>query len=141
MSGDWSKWQVDINGQPIEVRYVNGRMELYSLAPVVKYSSTTTRALEVCSVCNGENVFPIEWEECDLEDGCAWTMKRRCPDCERVTTGRFTQVEAERFDNILVKNSESCARFLEKAERENMVDWVARFLYALEQDGVMPEDF
>ena len=96
------------------------------------------RELHVCSECNSDLVYPLEWEE---SGSTHWEVSLRCPNCEWTGTGRFLQASVERFDEELDRGTEALVRDLKRLVHANMEEEIERFVGALEGDHILPSDF
>jgi len=94
--------------------------------------------LHVCARCSSHLVYPVEWEEAGSTH---WQVSLRCPNCEWVASGIFTQDAVERFDAELDRGTEALARDLRRLSHANMQDEVERFAAALGADHIQPDDF
>lgn len=97
-----------------------------------------TLPLHVCPDCDGELVYPVSWEE---RDDDAWSVERRCPECEWREVGEFGQAEVEVFDDALNDGTEAVLMALRDTSRQNMEEDVDRFIAALLGDQIQPMDF
>ena len=93
--------------------------------------------LHVCRECASDMVYPVDWSE---DDGI-WTILRRCPECDWTHEGRFTQEEAEDFDDALTDGSEEMLCALRRMARRNMQEDVKRLIAAIRDDHIQPIDF
>ena len=94
--------------------------------------------LHVCSACSSDLVYPVEWDEASTTH---WEVTLRCPNCEWNGTGVFSQDVVERFDEELDRGTEQLVRDLKRMMHANMEDEIERFVYALEADHIVPDDF
>ena len=94
--------------------------------------------LHVCISCDSELVYPIEWDEAGTTH---WEVSLRCPNCEWTATGVYAQDTVERFDEELDRGTEALVRDLKRLMTANMEDEIERFVTALDQGHVLPEDF
>ena len=94
--------------------------------------------LHVCGSCASELVHPVEWSEAGSRH---WEVTLRCPSCEWSGTGVFDQASVERFDEELDRGTEALVRDLKRLMHANMEADIDRFVEALEQDHITPEDF
>ena len=94
--------------------------------------------LHVCMVCDSELVFPVSWEEAGATH---WQVNLRCPNCEWADTGIFSQDVVERFDEELDRGTEALVRDLKRLMTANMEDEIERFVSALTDGHIVPEDF
>jgi hypothetical protein len=122
------------SGKTIEVVYI----EEQHLASFAATGGEQTTDLHVCEECNSELVYPTEWEEAGPTH---WDVSLRCPNCEWSGTGTFEQNVVERFDEELDRGSEALVRDLKRLMQANMEEDIERFVSALSQGHIVPEDF
>ena len=125
------------SGKTIEVVYfedVAGR-EPEAIVPPVE---ETVSDLHMCACCTSDLVFPVEWDEAGPQH---WEVTLRCPNCEWSGTGIFEQELVERFDEELDRGTEALVRDLKRLMHANMEDEIERFVTALDEDHIVPEDF
>ena len=96
------------------------------------------RELHLCTECDSDLVYPLEWEESGTTH---WEVSLRCPNCEWTGTGRFLQSCVERFDEELDRGTEALVRDLKRLVHANMEEEIERFVGALEGDHILPSDF
>lgn len=96
------------------------------------------RQLHVCVECGSGLVHPVEWKEADRS---SWTVTRRCPNCEWVGAGTYSQQLVDLFDEELDLGVQALMRDLRELARSNMADDVERFVGALKAGAIVPEDF
>lgn len=94
--------------------------------------------LHVCTVCGSHLVYPTAWEEADREN---WAVVLRCPECEHVREGTFSQSTVDAFDAELDGGTESLTADYRRLMRANMAEEVELFVGALQSDALLPEDF
>ena len=115
------------SGKTIEVVLFSGA------APVEQDPS-----LHVCCSCRSELVYPVAWQEAGAN---SWRVLLRCPDCEHVREGVFSQDAVDVFDEQLDAGTDALAADLRRLTRANMADELSRFSAALQADAILPEDF
>jgi len=120
------------SGKTIEVVY----FEDQGSAPA--HLPTPRRDLHVCGTCSSELVYPVEWHEAGPEH---WQVQLRCPNCEWSGTGVFEQHAVELFDEELDRGTEALLRDLKRLVQANMEEQVERFIDALRDDHIVPDDF
>jgi hypothetical protein len=120
------------SGKTIEVVYFGE--ETTSPRP----SQERVEDLHVCSTCESELVYPVDWEEVG---DTHWEVHLRCPNCEWAATGVFEQDVVERFDEELDRGTEALVRDLKRMMQANMEDEIERFVHALRAGHIVPEDF
>jgi len=94
--------------------------------------------LHVCLECSSELVYPAAWDE---ESDDTWRVTLRCPDCETLREGLFSQETVDAFDEELDAGSDSLMADLRRLTRANMAEEIGRFAEALQADAILPEDF
>jgi hypothetical protein len=94
--------------------------------------------LHICGSCESDLVYPVEWDEAGATH---WEVSLRCPNCEWNGTGVFSQDTVERFDEELDRGTEALVRDLKRLMTANMEDEIERFVTALDNGHVLPEDF
>ena len=95
-------------------------------------------SLHLCTSCPSELVYPVAWEE---DARTSWRVVLRCPECEQLREGVFTQAAVDAFDEHLDAGTDALAADLRSLTRANMADELARFAAALHADAILPEDF
>jgi hypothetical protein len=95
-------------------------------------------ALHICPRCASELVYPIDWAPAE-ED--SWKVGLRCPECEWLGGGIYTQEIVDRFDRALDAGTERLLGDLNLLARANVEEQVRSFVAALEADLILPEDF
>lgn len=94
--------------------------------------------LHVCGRCSSEFVQPVEWEEAGADH---WEVDLRCPSCGWETSGVFSQEAVEHLDAQLDHGMEALVGDLRRLAHANMEDEIERFVAALGNDLIVPEDF
>jgi hypothetical protein len=94
--------------------------------------------LAICGQCDSDLVYPVEWDEAGATH---WEVSLRCPSCEWTDTGVFHQTTVEQFDEILDRGTEALVRDLKRMIHANMEDEIERFVEALNDDHILPDDF
>jgi hypothetical protein len=104
--------------------------------------ATTTRRrrddLHICPSCNSDLVYPTDWAPAADR---YWEVALRCPECEWNGGGSYSQGVVDRFDEELERGTESVLHDLRVLSRANMEDHIDRFVTALTDDHILPEDF
>ncbi len=123
------------SGKTIEVVYFGDATDVAS-AP--RPTAEPVDDLHVCGGCESELVYPVDWEEAG---DTHWEVTLRCPNCEWSGTGVFEQDVVERFDEELDRGTEALVRDLKRLMQANMEDEIERFVSALQDGHIIPEDF
>ena len=121
------------SGKTIEVVYFGD-----DTAAAPRPSQDPVADLHVCGTCESELVYPVDWEEVGETH---WEVQLRCPNCEWHGTGVFEQDTVERFDEELDRGTEALVRDLKRMMQANMEDEIERFVNALQDGHIIPEDF
>jgi hypothetical protein len=119
------------SGRTIEVVY-------FEEQPTTEVLPVSGGELHLCSSCGSDLVYPLEWEEAGPRH---WEVILRCPNCEWVRSGVYDQETVERFDEILDEGTDALVADLKHLMQVNMQDEVARFVSALEDGHIVPDDF
>ena len=98
----------------------------------------TGETLHVCPSCASHLVYPTDWAPADRT---RWTVELRCPDCEWIGGGVYSQQVVDRFDEALDNGTEQLLDDLTTLARANMEEQLQRFVTALWSDQILPEDF
>ena len=107
-------------------------------APVASETARSSEGMHVCPSCDSKMVQPVHWFE--RGDG-QWHVDLRCPECEWVGRGTFSQREVDRFDEELDRSCQELIEDLRSLTRSNMEDEADRLALALASDSILPEDF
>jgi hypothetical protein len=105
---------------------------------VVADAETGDPALWRCGGCECEFVQPLDW---DLVGRSHWRVTLRCPNCEWIGTGVFSQDAIDRFDRELDRGMHALQTTLSRVSRACMEADIESFSRALEADLVVPFDF
>jgi RNase P subunit RPR2 len=109
---------------------------------VVYFEDTRTlpeqTQLHLCQRCGSDLVQPLTWEE---REGDTWTVTLRCPECELTRRGTFAGHVIERYDEELDRGSQELSADLRRLAHANMQAEIERFVEALAEDHIQPEDF
>jgi hypothetical protein len=98
----------------------------------------TDRELHLCVNCPSDLVYPVHWEEAGEK---SWDVTLRCPDCEWLEAGIFTQDQCDRFDDVLETGTDALTRDYRRLVTANMSEEIDRFAAALDADAILPSDF
>ena len=131
------------SGKTIEVVYFEEHPAITGAAATAtpeprEIDTTRDSDLDVCSACNSELVYPLDWEEAGATH---WEVTLRCPNCEWCGTGIFEQMVVEAFDEELDRGTEALVGDLRRLMAANMEEEIDRFVQALDADALLPEDF
>ena len=94
--------------------------------------------LHRCLECYSELVYPTRWRE---ESEGSWEVTLRCPECEAVRQGVFSQTAVDAFDEELETGANALVADLRRLTHANMTAEGERFFAALAADAILPEDF
>lgn len=97
-----------------------------------------TTGLHVCPDCQSELVQPVAWAE---GSGNSWVLVLNCPNCGWCDEGVYTQEEVEELEERLDAGLADMLDDLQRLAQANMADQVDRFVAALNEDQILPEDF
>ncbi|HEX2704087.1 MAG TPA: hypothetical protein VHM72_11755 [Solirubrobacteraceae bacterium] len=95
-------------------------------------------ALWRCGGCDCPFVQPLDW---DLVGRSHWRVTLRCPNCEWIGTGVFSQEAVDRFDRELDRGMRKLQSTLARVSRACMEADIESFAQALESDLIVPFDF
>jgi hypothetical protein len=113
-------------------------IDLAESAPSRPAAAASPDLLHVCASCAGSLVHPLRWEE---EGPMHWRMILRCPECETVREGVFSQRVVHAFAAELNRGEEILLDALKQVSRESMSDALELLLRALKADAIFPSDF
>ena len=94
--------------------------------------------LHVCVLCTSRLVHPYDWE---AEGPHHWRVFLRCPDCEAIREGLFTQQAVDLLADELDRGSGELIAALDELTRENMAAEIEVLIRALHDDLIIPSDF
>jgi hypothetical protein len=100
--------------------------------------AATSTELHVCPECGSDFVYPLDWAQ---SGEAHWSVDLRCPECEWHGSGIYDQEVLDRFDIELDAGTSAVIDDLTDLTRANMEDEAERFLVALRDDLLLPEDF
>jgi hypothetical protein len=100
--------------------------------------TTGDPALWRCGGCDCPFVQPLDWE---LVGRAHWRVTLRCPNCEWVGTGVFSQEAVDRFDRELDRGMRKLQSTLSRVSRACMEADIQSFSQALARDLILPFDF
>lgn len=95
-------------------------------------------ALWRCGGCDCPFVQPVDW---DLVGRSHWRVTLRCPNCEWIGTGVFSQDAVDRFDRELDRGMRKLQSTLARVSRACMEADIEHFTQALATDLIVPFDF
>ncbi|HXP38089.1 MAG TPA: hypothetical protein VN817_10015 [Solirubrobacteraceae bacterium] len=104
----------------------------------VQPAATAAKLLHICVSCASPLVYPLRWTE---HDERRWLMMLRCPECEAVTEGLFTDQAVHRLAAELDRGEAALLDSLERVTHEHMTEALDLLQYALEADLILPSDF
>jgi hypothetical protein len=126
------------SGKTIEVVYFKDAdtlpEDVSSFGPAVEPAGD----LHVCIECSSELVYPTAWDEAGDD---AWQVELRCPECETMREGVFSQDDVDYFDERLDMGADALTADLRRLTRANMASEADLFVAALHVDAILPEDF
>jgi hypothetical protein len=94
--------------------------------------------LHICAGCGSGLVYPIDWAPADERN---WAVEVRCPDCDWIGNGVYSQATVDMFDVELDRGTDMLIEDLARLTRANMEEETDRFISALVGDHILPEDF
>lgn len=103
-----------------------------------QFRERDTKDLHICPICDSHLVYPTYWEEVGDRH---WHVEVRCPNCEWIASGIFSQPAVDRFDEELDRGTKALIEDVRRLCRAAMEEDVERFCAALEQDNILPMDF
>jgi len=83
-------------------------------------------------------VQPFDWV---AEGPRHWRVFLRCPDCDAIREGLFTQEAVDELADELDRGSGALIRALDMLTRENMAGEIEVLVRALGEDLILPCDF
>ena len=126
------------SGKTIEVVYFADEAFLAQPEALSHPAAEPQQDLHVCTECESELVYPVQWEEAGPDN---WSVLLHCPNCDVFREGVFTQDNVELFDEELDRGADALARDYKRLMRANMADEIDRFMGALSAGAILPEDF
>jgi hypothetical protein len=96
------------------------------------------RRAVVCPECGSPLVQPQGWKE--LPHGVV-LLHFRCPECQVRSSDTFEQRVVEEYDQTLLEARKAITAGYERIVRQNMTDFAAGFIAALERDLIDADDF
>ena len=126
------------SGKTIEVVYFADEAFLAQPEAPSNPVAEPQQDLHVCTECESELVYPVQWEEAGPDN---WSVLLHCPNCDVFREGVFTQDNVELFDEELDRGADALARDYKRLMRANMADEIDRFVGALTAGAILPEDF
>ena len=122
------------SGKTIEVVY----FDEHDAPPASEARVDPACDLHVCVQCASHLAYPTTWAEASDD---RWSVTIRCPECETLREGEFSQEAVEAFDEELDAGTDALTADYRRLMRANMADEVERFAAALDVGAVLPEDF
>jgi hypothetical protein len=126
------------SGKTIEVVYFDHASFAPAPQPDPQRTPDEDRELHVCINCDSRLVYPVQWEEAGSK---SWHVTLRCPECEWVEAGVFSQDQCDRFDDELESGTDALSRDYKRLVTANMSEEIDRFSAALQADAILPVDF
>jgi hypothetical protein len=99
---------------------------------------STPHALHICPACASELVQPVTWSEAPDD---RWELTLHCPNCDRLIDGVFAQQQVYELEDKLDEGLADMLRDLRRLTRANMAEETDRFISAINDDLILPEDF
>ena len=137
-NGQFTKRVTLPSGKTIEVVYFADEAFLAQPEAPSTPVAEPQQDLHVCTECESELVYPVQWEEAGPDN---WSVMLHCPNCDVFREGVFTQDNVELFDEELDRGADALARDYKRLMRANMADEIDRFVGALNAGAILPEDF
>lgn len=106
--------------------------------PAVSAQVEQQHGLHVCPCCESELVYPTDWSPAPRK---RWNVDLRCPECEWLGNGIYSQEIVDSFDEVLDAGTEQLLTDLQLLARANMEEQIERFVAALRAGKILPEDF
>lgn len=94
--------------------------------------------LHVCPECRCELVQPVAWVP---SAGGTWELTLECPNCHWRMQGMFDPDHVDALEDRLDEGVASMLADLRRLTRANMSEDIERFVAALQEDWILPEDF
>ena len=94
--------------------------------------------LELCGVCGGDFVNPVDWEPVGPE---RWRILLRCGECGTWREVTVTNAVAQRYDVELNRRAVRLAASLDRMDRERMLGQAEAMTIALELGLIDAADF
>jgi hypothetical protein len=131
------------SGKTIEVVYFDHPaafppVDATAPSPAPAQPGSDERDLHVCTGCQSNLVYPVQWEEADEAH---WHITLRCPNCELTEDGVFGQAQCDDFDDELERGTDALTRDYKRLMTANLAEEIDRFAAALDANAVLPEDF
>ncbi len=123
---------------PTDAELTAPAAEATAPAPAPAEPRVDERDLHVCTGCDSDLVYPVQWEEADESH---WHITLRCPNCEWSEAGVFGQAQCDTFDDELERGTDALTRDYKRLMTANLSEEIDRFAKALDVDGILPSDF
>jgi hypothetical protein len=94
--------------------------------------------LHRCPDCASDLVQPVTWAE--ASEDC-WELVLSCPNCRWCDGGVYTHAEVADLEERLDDGLADMLEDLQRLAKANMADEMDRFIAALRDDHILPEDF
>ena len=103
-------------------------------------ATTPVTDLDVCVACQRTFVVPSAILEV-VPNERRYTVELTCNNCGHSRVGTYTEDSMEQLDRALDRDQAELERTAERIYRENMQTDIERFVAALQDDLILPEDF
>lgn len=97
-----------------------------------------SESLLVCGECGSRLMYPASRTE---HGASHWCVELQCPDCDGVRGRVFGATMLDALDRELDRAEDALKADLERLTQANMVDYVTRFVAALNAGVIQPTDF
>jgi hypothetical protein len=102
------------------------------------HQNAARTGLHICPECDSELVQPVAWGQVSEDN---WELTLYCPNCEHAREGVFDQDDVAKLEEELDEGVDAILRDLQRLTHANMADQIDRFVAALQDDLILPEDF
>ena len=126
------------SGKTIEVVYFADEAFLAQPEAPNQPSAEPQQDLHVCTECESELVYPVQWEEAGPVN---WSVVLHCPNCDVFREGVFTQDTSSSSTRSSTAAPTRSRATTSASMRANMADEIDRFVGALAAGAILPEDF
>ena len=107
---------------------------------VVRFQDAESKpsGLHVCACCGSSLVQPVSWNDVS-ED--RWELTLECPNCWTAVQGIYDREQVDELEEQLDDGLAELLADLKRLAHANMADQMSRFIAALDDDQILPEDF